>query len=175
MQRQPACPATFCPVIEYLIREGAAWVKDENSRRWPQAMPLDGPVLASFGPYFEPETLARVRVQWVEQISNPPFYAGLQEQDIENLPDFQEMVGITFIDTVLVTRPDASLLFHEIVHVAQYRHLGPDAFMEKYVRGWADHGRDYYSIPLESEAYDLQARFEQGQQFSVDALVRTDR
>ena len=28
-----------------------------------------------------------------------------------------------------------------------------------HVRGWAEHGQDYYAIPLEKDAYDLQARY----------------
>ena len=54
------------------------------------------------------------------------------------------------------------LLFHEIVHVVQYRLLGVRGFAEQYIRGWARSGFDYREIPLEVEAYALEAEFADG-------------
>ena len=90
---------------------------------------------------------------------------------------FTQMNGITFSDTVVLTQAysdpnvSAPLLFHECVHVVQYRKLGVDRFVEEYVRGWADNNYDYSSIPLEQEAYALENRFSSGERFSVEAVV----
>jgi hypothetical protein len=56
------------------------------------------------------------------------------------------------------------------VHVVQYRILGVAAFVRRYVLGWANNGRRYEAIPLERDAYELQARFESnpGRPFSVE-------
>ena len=77
------------------------------------------------------------------------------------------MAGITFIDTILLSvshleggKPSLGLLFHELVHVIQYRLLGVETFIDLYVRGWAENGMDYYAIPLERDAYELQNRYE---------------
>ena len=54
--------------------------------------------------------------------------------------------------------PDG-LLFHELVHVEQYRHLGIPRFAELYVRGFLG-GGGYNGIPMEINAYELGGRFE---------------
>ena len=91
------------------------------------------------------------------------------------------MEGITFVDTILVSQghhpydpPSPTLLFHELVHVVQYALLGRDALVERYVRGWAENGQKYFRIPLERDAYALQARYEAlpQQGFSVQTEVR---
>ena len=60
------------------------------------------------------------------------------------------------------------LLFHELVHVEQYRQLGIPRFSELYVRGFLS-GGSYEAIPLEVNAYTLGGRFEQNpaNRFSV--------
>jgi hypothetical protein len=50
------------------------------------------------------------------------------------------------------------LLFHELVHVVQYEKLGLAGFAAKYVRGLLS-GGSYVAIPLEMNAYELDARF----------------
>jgi hypothetical protein len=50
-------------------------------------------------------------------------------------------------------------LFHELVHVEQYRQLGIPRFAELYVRGFLS-GGGYEGVPLEINAYDLGGRFE---------------
>jgi hypothetical protein len=47
------------------------------------------------------------------------------------------------------------LLFHELVHVEQYRQLGIPRFSELCVRGFLN-GGSYEAIPLEVSAYTLE-------------------
>jgi hypothetical protein len=65
------------------------------------------------------------------------------------------------------------ILFHELVHVEQYRQLGIPRFSDLYVRGFLN-GGSYEAIPLEVNAYTLGGRFEANprQQFSVEDEVR---
>jgi hypothetical protein len=51
------------------------------------------------------------------------------------------------------------ILFHELVHVEQYRLLGIPRFSELYVRGFLV-GASYEEIPLERNAYLLDGRYE---------------
>lgn len=84
------------------------------------------------------------------------------------------MAGITFQDVVVHVEPlTRSLLFHELVHAVQYIHLGLPGFAELYVRGFLS-GGSYEEIPLEKQAYELEARFAGNptEHFSVDADVR---
>jgi hypothetical protein len=75
-----------------------------------------------------------------ERVGNPPFYAELMRMGFEarSLPDFAEMAAVTFVDTVVSHEPFSNrLLFHELVHVVQYRKLGLAEFATKYVRASA--------------------------------------
>ena len=62
------------------------------------------------------------------------------------------------------------LLFHELVHIAQYLHLGVPRFMAEYVRGFVTGG--YPGTPPEEQAFELTTRFERGEIFSVETEVR---
>jgi len=76
------------------------------------------------------------------------------------LPDFSQMAAITFGDVVVSHMPFTDgLLFHELVHVEQYRQLGIPRFAELYVLGFLS-GGGYDGIPLEADAYTLGRRFE---------------
>jgi hypothetical protein len=85
-----------------------------------------------------------------------------------------DMAGITYLDTYFVRADhihDESLHFHELVHVIQWRLLGPEEFLERYADGLERFG--YRNSPLEVMAYDLQGRFERDQQpFSVEAACQ---
>jgi hypothetical protein len=78
-----------------------------------------------------------------------------------NLPQFSHMAAVTFQDVVVSHEPFSDgLLFHELVHVEQYRQLGISRFAALYVRGFLT-GGGYDGIPLESNAYLLGSRFAQ--------------
>ncbi len=64
-----------------------------------------------------------------------------------------------------------SLHFHEMVHVLQGQHLGPDRFIAAYAAGYLLAG-GYRQNPLEVMAYDLQGQFDAGfELFDVAAEV----
>jgi hypothetical protein len=93
----------------------------------------------------------------------------------ELLPDFGQMAASTFVETVVCHgAPTDRTLFHELVHVVQYRKLGLSAFAAKYVTGFLG-GGSYEAIPLERNAYELDARFEGAptQVFSADTEVQS--
>jgi hypothetical protein len=81
--------------------------------------------------------------------------------------------GITFFDTYFVRRhwaADESLHFHELIHVVQWRLLGPECFLALYAAGLESHG--YRNGPLEVMAYDAQAAFDQDiPPFDAEKLV----
>jgi hypothetical protein len=167
--------------LSWLIREGEQWVRAERNRHRPRGIAIGGPARQVLTSFFTPETLDLVRVASVTRIENPGFYAAIEERG-EPIPiDFRPMAGITFIDTVLLAedamartfQPLISLLTHELIHVVQYSLLGVDAFIDRYVRGWADNGKVYEKIPLERDAIDLQTRFDSalGRPFSMEQAV----
>jgi hypothetical protein len=95
-----------------------------------------------------------------ERVATPEFYPALKAMGFNNLPDPSIMAAITFVDTVVSHEPlTDGLVFHELVHVEQYRQLGVSPFSSLYVRGFLSAG-SYEAIPLERHAYALEERFE---------------
>src|SRR5262245_49062096 len=112
--------------------------------------------------FFVPEILDRVRVLVLrgERLANPDFYPMLRSLGLVDLPDQSSSSAITFGDVIVAHESfSPGLLFHELVHVEQYRQLGIPRFADLYVRGFLN-GGSYRAIPLEVNAYTLSERFE---------------
>ena len=161
----PAQVAAFTgSVAEYIRAQRAAY--------YPRSAPLAFSDL--WLKFFSKADLERIRIlpPGQERVGNPPFYADLKKMGFTGLPDFTTMAAITFDDTVVFH--DAltpQLIFHEMVHVVQYRLLGIDEFARLYVRGYLQGG--YSGTPLEKCAYDLDGRFIMGSVgFDVEGEVR---
>ena len=163
-------------VPEEFIRMAATKVADYISEQrvlfGSKAAPIPADDKAALRPFFPADLLGTVRVVR-GKINDPPFYAQLRSLGIHNMPAFSDLAGITFVDIVVHVEPlTRSLLFHELVHAVQYRHLGVAGFADLYVRGFLN-GGSYEEIPLEKQAYELEARFaENGEAFSVDEEVQ---
>lgn len=109
--------------------------------------------------YFSARFLASAKFVAIER---PPVLP-LRALGISGFEAFETMEaeGITYLDTFFVTRRsvgDESLFFHELIHVVQWRLLGPAAFLAAYAHGLQHHG--YRDSPLELMAYGLQDRFD---------------
>jgi hypothetical protein len=124
--------------------------------------------------YFAAIDLERVRIlePGLERVDNPPFYDDLEQLGFVDLPNFTSMGAITFDDVVVFHDPlTPQLVFHELVHVTQYRLLGIEEFARLYVRGYLHGG--YEGTPLEMNAYQLDGRFIMGGPgFNVEAEVK---
>ena len=168
-------------LLDFLIENGHAWVRAQRDRHRPGGRTLLATERTALRPFFDERILDGTRIVSVPVIPNPDFYARLAALGVSPPLDFTVMEGITFIDTILVSEreyprsdPLEPLLFHELVHVVQYALLGIDAFVDRYVRGWAENGQDYFAIPLERDAYELQERFVgcPGVAFAIETEVR---
>jgi hypothetical protein len=136
----------------------AGYIADQRQSYRPRAAPLSPKHRLELERFFPPEVLSSVRVIR-GQASAPPFYRHLSALGIGNAPSFSAMAAVTFEDVVLHAGAlTPRLLFHELVHAVQYRHLGLDGFAERYVNGFLT-GGSYEGIPLEKQAYELEARF----------------
>ena len=116
------------------------------------------------------ELLRFARVVVVPRVPQPP----LEQWGVRDAGAFTaiEAAGITLREMIFVRADrvgDASLLFHELVHVVQWRTLGPNRFLALYGLLLLEHG--YRGNPLEEMAYDLQARFDAGETLAIDAIV----
>ena len=127
----------------------------------------------ALGNYFGRHDLERVKV--VEGDPLPlaaPFFNRAASLCGMDVPSPSQIAGITF-DHVIATREPmpTAMLFHELVHVVQFRILGVNQFAKLYTRGLLRNG-SYDAIPLERCAYELEARFEIGlEPFQVEDQI----
>jgi len=152
------------------------YITTQRERYAPRAIQLSAHQRGAMNGFFSPQLLdgTRLLVLQGERVPNPDFYPMLTGLGFKNLPDQSRMGAITFSDVVVSHEPfSAGLLFHELVHVEQYRQLGIPRFSELYVQGFLN-GGGYEAIPLEVNAYTLEGRFEANPQqvFSVEDEVR---
>jgi hypothetical protein len=81
--------------------------------------------------------------------------------------------GITYLDTFFLKPAQANnetVYFHELIHVVQWRLLGPDRFLFLYANGLECFG--YRQSPLEAMAYDAETGFASSMAiFDVEKMV----
>ena len=108
--------------------------------------------------YFTKHTLVSTKVVIVDPLPVPPLsfmgltrFAGFVRGDSD---------GITYIDTIFL-KPTQSenenVYFHELIHIIQWRLLGPDRFLLAYANGLECFGIG--PNPLEAMAYDAKLVF----------------
>jgi hypothetical protein len=139
----------------------AEYTSSQRERYAPRAISLSAQQRAAMNGFFTPQLVgsARLLVLQGERVASPEFYPMLRELGFNNLPDQSTMAAITFCDVVVSHEAFSSgLLFHELVHVEQYRQLGVPRFSELYVRGFLN-GGSYEVIPPEVNAFTLDGRF----------------
>ena len=163
-------------LAEEEIREVAKWVAayiaEQREAFQTKAKPITSEFRKALHPFFPSDVLTDVRVAR-GRASEPAFYARLKSLGIRNAPLFSDMAGITLQDVIVHVEPlRPPLLFHELVHAVQYKHLGLNGFAERYVRGFLS-GGSYEEIPLERQAYELEAKFakDPDRDFSVEEDV----
>lgn len=149
----------------------AQYITNQREKYSPRAARLSSQQAIAMRGFFSSELLDQACLLTLkgERVANPDFYRMLQDMGFNNLPDQSKMGAITFSDVVVSHGPFSDgLLFHELVHVEQYRQLGVRRFAELYVRGFLT-GGGYEAIPLEINAYTLGERYERdvARQFSV--------
>ena len=153
----------------------AQYIRSQQVRHAARAMPLSREQKGAMAGFFLPQLIddTRLLVLRGERVANPEFYPMLRDLGFDNLPDQSTMAAITFSDQVVShVHFSNALLFHELVHVEQYRQLGIPRFGELYVSGFLNSG-SYEAIPLEVNAYSLEDRFRRDprQMFSVEDEV----
>jgi hypothetical protein len=122
--------------------------------------------------YFSPGLLAHAKVAYVETVPKPP----LSQLGLNQFSEFENMKadGITLLDTFFIGQEfkgSESIHFHELVHIVQWKLLGPKAFVAAYADGLERFG--YRNSLLEVMAYDAQAQFDKSPQpFDIEKFVQ---
>jgi hypothetical protein len=169
----------------FFNEHGPRWILEQEAMLRKIGHPLPDDLQIQLTPFFGPALSAGLA--YSVPITNPPWYGKLLAQgaDKDDLLDFTAIRGgITFNTAINICAGvpwTPNLLFHEMVHVIQYRVLGIDEFARRYVDRWfaarvllKNPRLRYCYIPLERQAYDLQYRYTAAptSPFSVEGAVR---
>ena len=159
-------PVKFASAYPLLID----WISSTLRQHAPEARPVASLGLPRLHQYYRPQLLTRAKAIIVDRVPVPPLTAiGLSEFSEMERGGFD---GITFLDSYFITRHEfsnESLHFHELIHVLQWRLLGPERFLAMYADGLERSG--YRNSPLEVMAYNAQERFDRGEIFDAEGLV----
>ena len=120
--------------------------------------------------YFSADTLTSAKVVLVDQLPIPP----LLSWGLTRFAEFERgnFNGITYLNTFFLKRDQENnevIHFHELIHVIQWRILGPKRFLFSYANGLEDFG--YRDSPLEAMAYDAEAAFTAKDIFDAEKMV----
>ena len=120
--------------------------------------------------YFNADTLKTAKVVLVDQLPVPP----LSSWGLTRFADFERgnFNGITYLNTFFIKLDDMrneTIHFHELIHVVQWRILGPERFLRLYADGLERFG--YRDSPLEKMAYDAEAAFTAKEIFDAEKMV----
>jgi hypothetical protein len=145
--------------IDATLRAHAANAQTVISRGFPR-FPL----------YFGANTLTSAKVVLVDQLPIPP----LSSWGLTRFADFERGTfnGITYLNTFFLKRGELrneTIHFHELIHVIQWRILGPENFLRLYADGLERFG--YRHSPLEVMAYDAEAAFTANDVFDAEVVV----
>ena len=108
--------------------------------------------------YFDPSLLETAKFIAIDRLPMPPLSAmGLSRFGVFEQGDFN---GITYLNRYFIKQAvvtEEAIHFHELIHVIQWRLLGPEDFLAAYANGLDEFG--YENSPLEKMAYDAEASF----------------
>lgn len=165
-------PRLLRPAAPLIARMTARYISDHRTRLLPDAEPIKTAFKAALRQFFSEAVLEDTRVVRA-QMPEPRFYPVVKFLGTTGLLEISSIGAITLIDVVAYPRQlDRSTLAHELVHAVQYRVLGLRLFADRYVKGFFE-GGGYDGIPLERQAYELEARIRRNpkQAFSVEEDV----
>jgi len=165
-------PRRIKPLVPCLSWMAARYIAHHRRRLTPLGTPISAAraiLLRGFfpGPVLSETHLVRATMP------EPVLYPLVRLFGIKGPLEMSDIGAITLVDVVAYPDEiDPNTLFHELVHVVQYRVLGLRKFAQLYVRGFLE-GGGYREIPLERQAYELGRRFERCREeiFSVEEDV----
>ena len=167
-------PAMTSHEFEIAFPKVMGWIEQTLSAHAQIARPLASMHFRRLPLYFSQAQIEAAKFVVVDRLPLPL----LSSIGLSRFKEFErdDYGGVTFLDTYFLTRASAdneSLHFHEMVHVVQWRVLGPERFLAMYASGLEAFG--YRNNPLEKMAYDAQELFDRsGPVFDAEKFV-TDK
>ena len=135
-----------------------AWIQKTLAAYEKDAQPIASMHFARLPLYFDYDLLKTAKFIPIDQVPMPP----LSAMGLGRFEAFERgnSHGVTYIDRYFIKRTvvtEEALHFHELIHVIQWRLLGPEGFLRAYANGLDQFG--YENSPLEKMAYDAEAAF----------------
>lgn len=158
------------------VQRLCSYLREQRDLHLPASGPLSNRQKAIMWPYFSAALLDRVRVVELEgqRVPNPPFYEEYRAMGFVNLPEVAHMHSVTFLDVIVFNEEITErCLFHGLVHLVQFEHLGLERYANLFVRSFVN-TRFHFSVPLEAHAFSLESKFAgaPANRFSVEDQVR---
>jgi hypothetical protein len=134
------------------------WIRNTLTASAPVAQTVASRGFSRLPLYFTGKILASAKVVLADPLPMPP----LSSMGLTRFSGFEhgDFDGITYLDTFFLKPTQANnerMHFHELVHVIQWRLLGPDRFLFLYANGLECFG--YRQSPLEAMAYEAETAF----------------
>ena len=150
---------------------GPVWIRHRRGVYREVGAPIGGEDARVLARYFSAPVLACVRVAVVERVEEAWVFEVMRAVGARLPVEMGTVSGMAFGDAVVLARgAGLSTLFHEMVHVVQYRALGLGGFAREYVKGWVESG-SYEGIALERVVFEMQRRFDLGEEFEVEEEI----
>src|SRR4029077_3784155 len=150
-------PEEFQSIYPHIL----AWIRETLADHANKAQTVASRGFTRLPLYFSGELLASTKFVALERLPMLPLSAlGLNRFMQFERGDFD---GITYLDTFFLKGhcvADERLHFHELIHVIQWRLLGPASFLAAYADGLERFG--YENSPLEKMAYEAEKLFRDG-------------
>ena len=148
-----------------------AWIQETLAAYEKDAQSIASMRFARLPLYFDHTSVKTAKFITIDQVPMPPLSAmGLSRFEAFERGNFH---GVTYIDRYFIKRTvvtEEALHFHELIHVIQWRLLGPEGFLRAYANGLDEFG--YENSPLEKMAFDAEAAFRRSSPiFDADKFV----
>jgi hypothetical protein len=152
----------------------AKWIDQTLASHGPEAQTVASMGFKRLPLYFNQSFLTSAKFIIIDRMPVPP----LASMGLPQYAEFEkgDYDGVTYLDTFFVRRhraTDEGLYFHELIHIIQWRLLGPERFLAAYAAGLSAFG--YRDSPLEVMAYNAEAVFNsQSRVFDAEGYVREE-
>jgi|SRR5579859_7433432 len=162
--------------LEQVVSEVISNARQREEIYLPRAVPLTVAQKEAMRPFFPGRLLNHVRLLELqhERVPNPTYRARAEKRGYKLMLDFPHKAVIAHPRLIIIQEKlSLRLLFHGLVHAAQYAVLGRDRYLELYVRAFVQTGA-YTRVPLEVQAFQLDHRYTEDPSlpFSVEDEVR---
>jgi hypothetical protein len=135
-----------------------AWIQKTLAAYENSAQPVTSMHFARLPLYFNHALLETAKFIAIDRVPMPPLSAmGLSRFLVFEQGNFN---GVTYLDRYFIKRTvvgEEAIHFHELIHVIQWRLLGPEDFLGAYASGLDEFG--YENSPLEKMAYNAEILF----------------